>query len=108
MPVLQVPMDRWQLALEALAALEQPAIVVEAVEADLAPRRPKPLEQCRIDRIVLGHEEPGGNHAMTRLDLQQRLDALEAARALDVMGQHVSELVTAGPERRWRDAAASR
>ena len=101
-------MDRRQLALESLAALEQAAVVMEAMQADLAAGGREAGAQGRIDGIVLGDQEPGGHHAVARFDLQQGLDRRESGGALHVVGEDVREAVAAGPEPEERSAAAPR
>ena len=92
-PLAQAAVDSRQLALEALPALEQPPVVVQAVE-----RRP------RSRRRAAGRAAPARRGSRRRrgtrrtpcragLELEQRLDARQAAGPLDVVGEDVGEPV---------------
>jgi hypothetical protein len=82
--------------------------VVQALQADLAAGRPDGVQRGRIDGVGLGHEEPGRDHGVARFDLEQPLHLRESQRSLHVVGQHVCEAVTLGPQSVERRALGAR
>ena len=103
-PPLHVAADVVQARLEARPVAEQAVVVVQAVEADLAPAAPDAFEIGVGDRIPAGAQVPARHAAVAALDGEQRLDALQSERALHVVGQHPGEPLALRPQADDRDA----
>ncbi len=89
-------MDRRQLGLEGRAALEQLAVVLDRVEADLAARGADVIEEAGLDRVPLGDEVPRRDEAVAALDLDDVPHPRRRRGTLDVVGEDRREAWPSG------------
>ena len=106
-PRREVAVDRGQLGLEAGAALEQLAVVLDRVQPDLTARGADVVEQRVLDRVPLGDEVPRGDEAVALLDLENLAHVRDSGWALDVVGEDRREAPAFGPVRDRRHALAA-
>src|SRR6185437_15259090 len=108
LPFGQLGVDLGQLGVEVGAGLEQLAVVLDRVQADLVAGGADVVEEAGFDRIPVADEVPGGVEAVALLDLDDLADQGDALRALDVVGEDRGEAVVVRPggDRRQRLGAA--
>ena len=100
--------DRKALA-ERRLRVEQPAVVVDAMYADLVAVRAEPLNERNVDLIASNDEVPAGTEAERFLDVREVFDVPLPGTQFDVMGEERAGLGAVGPviaERCRRNASA--
>ncbi len=97
-PLLEVSVDLRQVGLEMGAVSEQPAVVLDAMEADLAPACPDLVEESARNLVSLGNEVPRRDEAVSPLHLEYPRDVRDAGRPFDIVGEDHTELAGIRPE----------
>src|SRR2546423_11887566 len=77
--------DAPHLAIDYLAGAEQPAVVLEPMDADLEAALAQLLDQVEVQAVTLGNKVEGRSKSVACIDVRQLADPRLTGGPLDVM-----------------------
>src|SRR5256886_15661374 len=90
--------DAPHLAIEFLAGAEQPAVVLEPMDAHLEAALAQLLDQVEVQAVTLGNKVEGRSKSVAGIDVRQLADPRLTGGPLDVMRQDAGEAMPVWPE----------